>query len=89
MDLWIGHSNGGLITWDLYDVSADNKKRVFLYDPDPGDYFIGLLGRDVGSDLEGCGEDSTRVWWSYLHEDSDRESHENLFTVRTEDEDVQ
>lgn len=70
------------------DASSDNKKRLFVRDPAPGHYAVIIEGADVTSDLEGCGTDSQRVFWSYLHEDSDRETWEDLGVVRPEDQEI-
>lgn len=71
------------------DFSTDNKSRAFIYDPAPGRYAIRLTGVNVSANGEGgCGEDEMLVWYSYMHEDSDRETAENLSTVRPEDHDV-
>lgn len=83
----VGSITTSLRVVDL-DASSDNKKRVSKRAPDPGAYYLRLYGRSVGSGDEGCGTNSTRVWWSYMHEDSGRQSHENLDKVRPDDQDV-
>ncbi len=81
----------GLWTSVASDFSTDNKKRVFVYNPTPGRYALLLTGTSVGATNEGgCGSQEMRVWYSYMHEDSDRDDGGSaLDTVRPEDEDIE
>lgn len=37
-----------------------------------------ITGRDVTSDSEGCGTDSTRVYTAWMYEDQDRDTGTDL-----------
>lgn len=82
--LRISHTVGGT-TYNVDDAGSDNRRRIHIAQPTPGYvYTLKLIGTDVTSDLEGCGDNSARVHWAWFYEDSDRETAEGLETVRPE-----
>lgn len=71
----------------VLDASPDNRLRVVDTAPVAGSsYTLRLTGSDVSSDVEGCGTNSTMVYYAYLWEDGDRETGEDpeLWWVRPE-----
>ncbi|NOY25171.1 MAG: hypothetical protein GXP62_04785 [Oligoflexia bacterium] len=56
----------------------DSKQRVYVTGVANQKYRLKITGSDVTSDVEGCGTDSTRVYWAYLFEDQDRDTGTNL-----------
>lgn len=67
------------------DNGTDNKARVVLDSVSPGyNYFLKIKGDDVTSDLEGCGSNSTRVFWAYYWEDSRRDDADDSSLARPE-----
>lgn len=65
-------------------ATNDHKQRIHLDDPAPGQWYIRLSGRDIQTDVEGCGLNSTRVHFAWFAESEDRPSSNNLFGVRPE-----
>jgi len=51
--------------------TEDNKQRVFREAPASWELRLRLYGADVTSDVEGCGNNSTRVYYAYMYEDQD------------------
>ncbi|RME20971.1 MAG: hypothetical protein D6798_19195 [Deltaproteobacteria bacterium] len=66
--------------WVTTRLSAtdDNKQRVYTDTPSTQPYRIRITGRDVTSDSEGCGIDSTRVCYAWVYEDQDRDTGTSL-----------
>lgn len=59
-------------------TTDDNKQRVFIDEVANQRYRLKITGNDVTSDSEGCGTNSTRVYWAYLFEDQDRDTGTDL-----------
>lgn len=73
---------GGSFTTVLASTTSDDKERVTIERPESGIYRMKIRGQRVIADDEGCGTNSTLVYFAYVAEDSDRESWENLDAVR-------
>ncbi len=89
VDLTLQVYNATLGAWSTVRTSDtdDNKQRVYLSSPTTTKYRLRLSGRDVTSDLEGCGTDGTRVYWAWVFEDQDRDTGTDLDDqVRPEEE---
>ena len=69
-----------LAAWEIVRTSdnGDNKHRVYLADPTTGAYRLRVTGVDVTSDYEGCGTNSTRVYYAWVYEDLARDTNTDL-----------
>jgi len=72
--------NASLGSWSAVQSSTtdDNKQRVYVTGVANARYRLKITGSDVTSDIEGCGTDSTKVYWAYLFEDQDRDTGTDL-----------
>jgi len=72
----------GLWTAIATSDTDDNKQRVYtaIANPTADAWRLQITGRDVTSDAEGCGVDSTRVYFAWLYEDQDRDTGTSLDT---------
>ena len=73
---------GGSFTTVLASTTSDDKERVTIERPESGIYRMKIRGQRVTADDEGCGTNSSLVYFAYVAEDNDRESWENLDAVR-------
>lgn len=64
------------------DHSDDNKKRVQVNPPFSTEWAMTLTGRDVQTDVEGCGNNATRVHYAWFAESNDRPAGGGLEDVR-------
>ncbi len=65
--------DNGSTTQRIQDTVGDNKQRVVDFDPAGWTLTLELNGANVTSDVEGCGTDSTRVYYAWYWEDQSRD----------------
>ncbi len=65
--------DNGSTTQRIQDAVGDNKQRVVDFDPAGWTLTMELNGANVTSDKEGCGTDSTRVYYAWYWEDQSRD----------------
>lgn len=70
----------GLEAWVIVrtDDSDDHKQRVYQANPTTDAYRLRVTGVDVTSDVEGCGTDSTLIYYAWMYEDQDRDTNTDL-----------
>lgn len=67
------------------DNGTDNKARVSVDTLVAGEYYyLRMTGTQVTSDVEGCGTDSTMVYWAYYWEDTARDDGDQSDYARPE-----
>ena len=66
--------------WDTTVSVPYNRQRVYASAVGGNTYRLSFYGKDVQSDSEGCGTNSTRVWYARLHEDNARDDGGDLTT---------
>jgi hypothetical protein len=84
VDLAVQRYPGSFWLTTANDTSSDNKHRIHVDSPNAGPARIRLYGRDVTSDDEGCGTNSTMVWYAWFYESNSRPTSGLLHYIRPE-----
>lgn len=85
MALKVQYTDGSTTTVEAIQGGTDNRRRIHhdALTPDV-QYQAVFTGTSVTPDEEGCGSNSTRVYYAWFYEDSTRQSYVALSHVRPE-----